>query len=43
MKIKKLNTNTINYLPYQEPIKKGAIITDWYFYMRFYKYKREDK
>jgi len=30
MKLKNLNINTIKYLPYQEPIKKGAIITDWY-------------
>ena len=30
MKIKKLNLNTVSCLPYQEPIRKGAIVTDWY-------------
>ena len=40
MKLKNLNINTIKYLPYQEPIKKGAIIQDWFFTMKFNKIKR---
>lgn len=33
MKIKKLNTNIINCLPYQEPIKEKALIGEWWFWM----------
>ena len=45
MKIKKLNTNTVNYLPYQQPIKEASInqITNWYFYMIFNKQERKNK
>ena len=44
MKIKKLNTNTVNYLPYQEPVKKPFWnVTDWYFYMIFNKQNRRTK
>ena len=41
MKIKKLNINVVNYLPYQEPIKKGAIIEHWYFEMKYKKEKQK--
>lgn len=40
---KELNINVVNCLPYQEPIKKGAIIQDWFFEMKYNKYKRENK
>tara|TARA_R100001163_G_scaffold56005_1_gene43608 strand:- start:44 stop:199 length:156 start_codon:yes stop_codon:yes gene_type:complete len=33
MNIKKLNTNVVKCLPYQEPIKEKALIGKWWFWM----------
>jgi hypothetical protein len=44
MKIKKLNINVVKYLPYQESIKEGVVIGEWWFRMArngLNKYKKE--